>query len=106
MTKLTYEQAKKEFEAEYVVVQEYIIRSILYKINRDGEMTTDEVDEYHDISNQYWAIIQTNEYGCVEEVVEDNFKSADEAWARYDEIMEQNIKSRLAKENGENTIDK
>ena len=74
-------------ETKYYVVQEFIQYSKYYRLkDHSSEMTDEDVYENMDLPNNYWAIMADDGDGCLY-TLEDDFKSAQEAWARYDELM-------------------
>jgi hypothetical protein len=71
---------------KYVVVQEWIIRSELIRIDENGNMTDDVITECNDLPNDYYAVMRLEDDGDFYDEVED-FHTKEEAWARYDELM-------------------
>lgn len=72
------------------VIREFINRSELYEIDRKGEFVDYEsLYDYEDLPNEYWAILADDGDGEYY-IVEDDFKSAEEAWKRYDELVKEN----------------
>ena len=71
---------------KYVVVQEWIIRSELIRIDKDGNMTDGVITECSDLPNDYYAVMKLEDDGDFYDEVED-FHTKEEAWARYDELM-------------------
>lgn len=72
------------------VVGEWIFHSALYELqDHSSYMTQEAVIENDDYENNYWAIISVDEDGCYCDTIEDGFKSAEEAWKRYDELVKE-----------------
>lgn len=72
------------------VVGEWIFHSALYELqDHSSYMTQEAVLENDGFQNQYWAIVSVDENGWYEDTIEDNFKSAEEAWKRYDELAKE-----------------
>ena len=93
-----YLQGRKDMtepmKLEYKVVGEHISHSCLYeledhsykaKLDKNGHR--ENIIENEDFNNNYWAVILVDEDGCYEDTIEDDFKSANEAWAYYDKLM-------------------
>ena len=75
------------FLDHFVVVGEWIYGSTLYKLEKDSDtMTEDAVIENQDFKNQYYAIVLLDDDGGYEDTYDDNFKTAEEAWARWHEL--------------------
>ena len=72
---------------KYVVVQEWIIRSELNRIDRDGNMKADTIMECNDLPNDYYAVMKCEEGGDFYDEVE-SFHTSEEAWELYDKLME------------------
>lgn len=77
---------KEYFEKHYKVVGEYIRSATLYVVDRNGGLTDEDIIQNEDFENNYWAIVCLDDSGCYDDTVEDDFRSAKEAWDRYDEM--------------------
>lgn len=78
--------SKKEFEKHYKVVGGYINSATLYALDRNGGMTDKEIITNEEFENNYWAIVYVDDDGWYSDTIEDDFKSAEDAWKRYDEM--------------------
>ena len=88
-------ELRSEFYNRYRVVGEWITRSTLYELKDHSEiMDENAIIENEDFSNNYWAIVSLDEDGCYMDTIEDDFRSAKDAWKRYDEMEIDFIKER------------
>lgn len=74
------------------VVSEWVHRADYITLkDHSAELTDDVVYEMNDTGYQsgYYAIVSLDENGYYEDTIKDDFRTAEEAWARYDELIKE-----------------
>ena len=90
-------ELRSEFYNQYRVVGEWIGYSTLYEMKDHSDMLDEEspaIIENEGFFNNYWAIVSLDQDGCYMDTIEDDFRSAEDAWKRYDEMEIDFIKER------------
>jgi hypothetical protein len=90
-------ELRSEFYNQYRVVGEWIGYSTLYEMKDHSDMLDEEspaIIENEGFFNNYWAIVSLDQDGCYMDTIEDDFRSAKDAWKRYDEMEIDFIKER------------
>ena len=90
-------ELRSEFYNQYRVVGEWIGHSTLYEMKDHSDMLDEEspaIIENEGFFNNYWAIVSLDQDGCYMDTIEDDFRSAEDAWKRYDEMEIDFIKER------------
>lgn len=81
-----------KFEDKYKVIGEWVHRADYYEMeDHSSYMSDNSVYEMNDsgYESHYYAIVEVDENGWYVDTVEDDFKTAEEAWKRYDEMKKE-----------------
>ena len=87
-------QFRSDFYKHYKVIGEWIHSSTYFELEEhSGQMTQNDIMNCEDFQSPYYAIVAVEDSGTTY-IVEDDFKTAEDAWKRYDEMELEYVKER------------